>query len=96
MPPARILWDEVHADIRTSGVPLDPPQVYAALREPMPCLLFGRPETCHGALSLPPAGLGVGGALLYFLCPRCLALPTATRALRVEATIMAGLVGHTN
>ena len=97
------LYDQVHADcaralkiLGPSPFAVDPGALYEALRSPRPCLLCGAPEVCHGQLFLPQHIRWCEGAILYFLCKTCLALPPALRSLRVEALIMAGLVGRNN
>jgi hypothetical protein len=93
------LYDQVHADLAKLGpspFAVDPGVLYEALQSRRPCLLCGDPQICHGQLFLPTRIHWREGAILYFLCKTCLALPTPARALRVEAVIMAGLVGRRN
>lgn len=97
------LYDQVHEGcaralevLGPSPFAVDPGALYGALRQRRPCLLCGDPEICHGQLFLPQHIRWREGAILYFLCKACLALPPALRTLRAEAAIMAGLVGRRN
>lgn len=97
------LYDQVHADcaralkaLGPSPFAVDPGALYEALRQRRPCLLCGTADICHGQLFLPQYIRWREGAILYFLCKACLALPTPVRSMRAEAAIMAGLVGRCN
>ena len=97
------LYDQVHADcaralqaLGPSPFVVDPGALYEALRQRRPCLLCGAPDVSHGQLFLPRHVRWREGAILYFLCQACLALPPPARALRVEAAVMSDLVGRRN
>lgn len=99
----RQLYDAVHARcararalLGPSPYAVDPGVLYEAIQERRPCLLCGAKEIAHAQLFLPQHIRWRSGAVLFFLCAACLSIPTPARALRVEAAIMAGLVGRRN